>query len=73
MEPANKDAILFLGKSGDGKSSMINNILEANQAKIGNTKEACTIDCKHYLGILGGKSYNLIDTPGYLDSEGRDQ
>jgi predicted GTPase len=52
---------------------MIYNILGTNYAKIRNPKESCTTDCKHYQATLDGKSYNLIDTPGYLDTEERDQ
>jgi len=60
--------ILFLGRTGSGKSTLINDILDSD-AKIGHGAKSCTNEIK----IYEKHKIKCIDTPGLSDSENRDQ
>jgi len=60
--------ILFIGKTGSGKSTLIMDLLNLN-IEIGHTSSSCTNDIQIY------KNHNVvcIDTPGLSDTANRDQ
>jgi len=68
LEILKDKTILFLGRTGSGKSTLINDILNEN-AKIGHGAKSCTDEIK----IYDKNNVKCIDTPGLNDSENRDQ
>lgn len=56
--------ILLIGKSGIGKSSLINTIFGSDVADVNDT-EPCTRGFKPYMGKKYNKNINIIDSEGY--------
>lgn len=56
--------ILIIGKSGIGKSSLINTIFGKDITKVSDT-EPCTRGFKKYSGKKYNRNINIIDSEGY--------
>jgi len=67
-------SFILLGKTGVGKSSLCNNICKENKFEVSDSFESCTTETSSQTIINDEKKYKLliIDTPGFDDTEGRD-
>mgnify|MGYP004448793239 FL=1 len=65
-------SILF-GITGAGKSTLTNFMIDSNEAVIGNTIRSCTTTSKSYSGTIANQQIEIIDTPGFCDTEGNDK
>ena len=66
------NSFLLLGQTGVGKSTLIK-ILSGNESiEIGHGKQSVTQEVQSYNCNYENFNYNLIDTPGYDDSNGND-
>jgi len=63
--------VILLGKTGNGKSSLGNFLLDKTFFKVSSHSESETFESK--IGINYYKGIGIIDTPGFNDSQGRDQ
>ena len=69
--------LLTVGKTGQGKSTLINSIIELG--KVIATEGAGAIDCTttsesyYYFDIVSGVNVTLIDTPGLQDIRGKEE
>ncbi|RUS15626.1 AIG1 family-domain-containing protein [Endogone sp. FLAS-F59071] len=61
-------AVLLIGKTGSGKSTLGNSLCGEEVFETSDSQESCTSVCKTVPLDIGGKIYNLIDTPGLLDT-----
>ena len=73
MSAAKRTSILLLGITGDGKSTLGNVLLEKPFFKIGNNSDSCTNQTLSGTSTINGTEINIIDTPGFDDSEGNDK
>lgn len=58
--------IMVIGKAGTGKSTLVNNLMNSNVAKIGHY-ETGTYDVNKYTIKKYGTIFNIYDTPGLFD------
>ena len=67
-------SFILLGKTGVGKSSLCNNICKENKFVVGDSFDSCTTQTSSQIIVNNDKKYKLliIDTPGFEDTEGRD-
>jgi len=68
--------IIVMGKTGSGKSSILNALISKEHFKVGNTilsetKEVQTLKAK-FKGKANSPEIEFIDTPGFFDSSSRD-
>jgi len=56
--------ILVIGHAGAGKSSVINLLMNNNEAKVSNAAVGCTFKFDEYQVIYGDEFYEIIDTIG---------
>ncbi|XP_060887022.1 GTPase IMAP family member 7-like isoform X2 [Labrus mixtus] len=61
--------LVILGKTGSGKSSLVNTIFGEDMCKINHTSKSETSECKAATKCVDGKSLTLIDTPGFFDTD----
>ena len=64
-----KFGLLVIGETGAGKSTLINNLLGENVAKVGKTTHAETSDITKHDGNVRGIDVRIYDTPGLFDCE----
>ena len=70
---ANKrTTILLLGVTGNGKSTLGNVLLGKEVFKVGDDIDSCTNQTQLESSIVNGTQINIIDTPGFDDSNGND-
>ncbi|XP_067378790.1 GTPase IMAP family member 7-like [Channa argus] len=60
--------IVVLGKTGAGKSSLINTVLEDSAFKVNHSPESGTYECQAKTKCVNGKTTMWIDTPGFFDT-----
>ena len=63
----NELRILVTGKTGQGKSALINGILGDNIAKEGASAEACTTQVEVYEKLINNVAIKVFDSPGLQD------
>lgn len=56
--------IVIFGTTGSGKSSIINILLEREEAPASNNAVGCTTTNNNYLFSIDGRKYSIWDTPG---------
>ncbi|KAM9965015.1 hypothetical protein ACTFIW_004815 [Dictyostelium discoideum] len=64
----NECNVLLLGRTGVGKSSTLNTVFGIDIPV--HSSESCTQDPFTYSRVVNGFKLNIIDTPGFLDSQG---
>nr|XP_033465804.1 GTPase IMAP family member 7-like isoform X2 [Epinephelus lanceolatus]XP_033465805.1 GTPase IMAP family member 7-like isoform X3 [Epinephelus lanceolatus] len=64
----NTKRIVILGKTGAGKSSLVNTIFGKKLVKIDHTFSAGTKECQAETRSVNGRNITLIDTPGFFDT-----
>jgi len=64
----NECNVLLLGRTGVGKSSTLNTVFGIDIPV--HSSESCTQDPFTYSRCVNGFKLNIIDTPGFLDSQG---
>ena len=69
-EEAKQNGFIFIGKTGNGKTTLLNAIFNKEVGKVEDTAESVTKESKvYYYKCTNGKVVSLIDTPGLGDSE----
>ena len=66
-------SILIIGETGSGKSTLVNNLLGEDVAKVGKTTESETSDITLHKGRVRGVDVRIFDTPGLRDSRNEKQ
>ncbi|CAF1200937.1 unnamed protein product [Didymodactylos carnosus] len=69
MAELKTQTIMIIGKTGSGKSRLINLLLKAKSAECYRSTNSITKTCKLYKFVDNGIIYELIDTMGLADTE----
>jgi predicted GTPase len=56
--------VMFIGSTGEGKSSVINLLMNDNKAKVGDGADGVTFECEDYIAEHSCVTYTLCDTVG---------
>jgi GTPase Era involved in 16S rRNA processing len=65
--------VALIGKAGAGKSALGNTLLGEKNIRSTAASESVTIECEVASGTLpSGRRIKIVDTPGIMDTEGRD-
>ncbi len=70
-----KFVFLLIGRTGVGKSSLINKLMD-KEVTATSRRKATTLDVKFYDNDINGVKFTIVDTPGLCDDiaeEGKDQ
>ena len=62
-------SVLFIGITGQGKSSLCNFLMKEEKFKVEDSMMSCPEPSKQELTNLKGKNYLLVDVPGVCDTE----
>eukprot|EP01132_Coremiostelium_polycephalum_P001219 gene1219-1539_t len=66
-ETSNKNAILILGETGSGKSSLVNLLTGQDSQEISSNGDSCQSDFE----IIIHKNFAIVDSPGFCDNLNR--
>ena len=69
-EEARQNGFILVGKTGVGKTTLLNALYNRTVGKVEKSANSCTqISSVYYYKMNNGKSICLIDTPGLSDSK----
>ncbi|KAK7105190.1 GTPase IMAP family member 4-like [Littorina saxatilis] len=61
--------VLVVGKTGCGKSSLSNSLLDTNVFDVAGGMASQTVKCKWHYGRRSGTFFEVVDTPGLCDTD----
>ncbi|KAJ9496628.1 hypothetical protein H2202_008001 [Exophiala xenobiotica] len=65
--------IAVMGPTGSGKSSFIRNLTQDETIEVGHDLSSTTTEVAAYDFVHEGRTFSLVDTPGFDNSRGNDQ
>ena len=73
LENGRSIRVLVTGKTGVGKSTLVNGIVGAEVAKVGSTLDPETTEVKDFRAVIDGVTVIVFDSPGLQDGTGNEK